>query len=373
MYQILHFSDLHLERPFLSRNLPSSFGKWRRQDLKATLGRILTIARERKVDAITIAGDLFEQEYIMPDMAGFLSIQFSKVDPIRVIIAPGEKDPYTTESLYALTRWPKNVDIFTQSKLSKVDLTEKIELWGAACPTSKDNNLLENLSLNKSNINLLLVHAHCYENQFSTHRNIHHVSLKELLNTEFKISLLGSSHQAKEFLDNSKVCVYPGSPEPFENESEGTEHNVVLVQINGEECKHELIPINRWRYINREIDVEGFKNQTEVTKTIEEIVKKLSSKNEERYVYRITLKGETNIPLNLEEIVSQINSEAVIELIINSQVGYDLRALAQEPTVRGTLVKHYLEHETKGQEKNEELNALKLALQALDGKRIGLQ
>jgi exonuclease SbcD len=372
MYRILHFSDLHLEMPFKSSRLPSSYGTWRRQDLRATLGRILTIGRERKVDAITIAGDLFEQEYIMPEMAGFLSTQFGKADPIRVIIAPGEKDPYTTESIYSLTRWPKNVVIFNQSKLTKVDLTDEIKLWGAACPPTRDHNLLENLSLEKDQINLLLLHAHCNEDQFSSHRNIHSLSLEDLLNKDFIFSLLGSSHRTRALPDTSIVCVYPGSPEPFDIESEDIGHHIVLVQIQGKECKHELIPINRWRYIDQVIDVTGFRSEAQAIRSIEKIVQKSSSKDDERYVYRIALNGETEIPLNLEELITHIKTEALFELFVDSQVDYDLEVLAQEPTVRGTLVKRYLEHETKGQERNKEFNALKLALQALDGTRIGL-
>jgi hypothetical protein len=76
--------------------------------------------------------------------------------------------------------------------------------------------------------------------------------------------------------------------------------------------------------------------------------------------------------LNFEEIVSQVKIEALFEIFVDTPVQYDLEILAQESTVRGTLVKRYLELETKGQERNKELNALKLALQALDGARIRL-
>ena len=57
----------------------------------ATLGRILTLARERQVDVVTIAGDLYEQDYALPETAGFLAQQFAKLAPIRVFVALGER------------------------------------------------------------------------------------------------------------------------------------------------------------------------------------------------------------------------------------------------------------------------------------------
>lgn len=127
---LLHLSNLHLDAPF------PTLGPERRADLRATLGRILALARERRVDAVTIAGDLYEQDYALPDTAAFLAQQAARLAPIRVFIAPGERDPYTHDSLYALTRWPENVTLFSQGQLTAVELGPGITLWGAACPAS---------------------------------------------------------------------------------------------------------------------------------------------------------------------------------------------------------------------------------------------
>ena len=117
-YTILHFADLHLDTSFASTGLPVSISAWRRHDLQATLSRILTIARERRVNAVTIGGDLYEQDYALPDTGEFLVQEFSKAAPIRIFITPGKSDPYTSESLYSLTRWPENMTTFSQGALT---------------------------------------------------------------------------------------------------------------------------------------------------------------------------------------------------------------------------------------------------------------
>jgi len=106
MFSILHCADLHLEASFASDRLPPAAGNWRRADLQAALGRILALAHEHQVDAVTIAGDLYDQEYALPDTAEFLREQLAALAPVRAFIAPGECDPCGDDSLYALTRWP---------------------------------------------------------------------------------------------------------------------------------------------------------------------------------------------------------------------------------------------------------------------------
>src|SRR3954447_23877003 len=136
MFRLLHFADLHIDTSFATDGLPATVGTWRRADLRATLGRIMALARERKVDAVTIAGDLYEQDYALPDTAKFLMEQFSRLAPIPVCVAPGKCDPYIDGSLYALSHWPENVTIFSQSQLVPIELAPNIQLWGAAHPLS---------------------------------------------------------------------------------------------------------------------------------------------------------------------------------------------------------------------------------------------
>ena len=158
-YQLLHFSDLHLDASFAADGIASSVGDWRRSDLRATVGRILALARERRVDAITIGGDLYDQDYALSDTGEFLAQQFARLAPMRVFIAPGEKDPYTTRSLYALTCWPPNVHIFTQAQLAPVQLAPDVHLWGAAHPAPQENRAVERARVDQPGINILLLHA----------------------------------------------------------------------------------------------------------------------------------------------------------------------------------------------------------------------
>ena len=110
-FKILHFADLRLDASFAGQGFPAEYGRERRLDLRAVLTRILARARELKVNVVTIGGDLFVQEYLLPETADFIQQQLALLDPIRVIIAPGRNDPYTNESPYARLNWPENVHL----------------------------------------------------------------------------------------------------------------------------------------------------------------------------------------------------------------------------------------------------------------------
>jgi DNA repair exonuclease SbcCD nuclease subunit len=56
----------------------------RRQALRDTLVRICKLADEKRVDALTCAGDLYEQERFSPDTAEFLRATFAELNPMPI-------------------------------------------------------------------------------------------------------------------------------------------------------------------------------------------------------------------------------------------------------------------------------------------------
>ncbi len=131
---LLHCADMHLDLPFVDDGLDPETGQMRRSDLRACVGRIVDLALQKRVDAVTIAGDLFDQDYVMPDTMDYLRRQFERLAPIQVIIAPGDRDGHAQRSPYELIHWPKNVHVFLSSSLSMLELDPGLRIWGASCP-----------------------------------------------------------------------------------------------------------------------------------------------------------------------------------------------------------------------------------------------
>lgn len=372
-YRILHSSDLHLDASFAADGITSDIGAWRRADLRATLGRILTTARERRVDAVTIGGDLYDQDYALPDTGEFLAQQFARLTPMRVFVAPGEHDPYTTRSLYALTRWPSNVHIFTQSQLTPVQLTSDVQLWSAAHPAPQDNRAVERVRVNQPGINLLLLHAAERDDATSGAEAHFVVDASSVHNAGFDFALLGHRHTAWVWPDEAPRCVYPGSPEPLCWNESGGGHNIVLLTVDRDQIRLEQIPVSQWRYWTAEVDLTDCYGPDEATQRIHHALSAAPGGPDERLICRVMLTGSPGFDLGLTALANVLEEKAHIQLRTRMALGRDLDQLATEQTVRGLLVRRFQvrlnEAHTPG-ERQATLKALALALDALDGRQV---
>ena len=87
----------------------------------------------------------------------------------------------------------------------------------------------------------------------------------------------------------------------------------------------------------------------------------------------MTLTGQPNFDLDVEKLYDQVKTKAYIHYETQLSLAYDLEQLAQEQTSRGLLVQNLqtrLQETDNEQERRLVLNALNLALQALDGKKV---
>ena len=182
-----------------------------------------------KVNAVTIGGDLFSQKYLHSETVNFIHQQLSILSPIRVIISPGENDPFINESPYARLNWPENVDIFYQSKLTSLKLADNIYLWGASNPLTHDNKFLDHVKL-ESGVNLLLLHV-------SFNRNDGATDIDKLRSAGFRLALLGGEHNGEKWMQGEAFYVVPGSPEPLSMREESGLHQTILIEIDGENLK----------------------------------------------------------------------------------------------------------------------------------------
>ena len=117
--RLLHAADLHLDSPF--RGLSAEKARERRLESRDLLDRLANLANARCVDAVLLAGDLFDGERVYPET---LEAMARSLGSIRcpVFIAPGNHDPYHSRSPYCQVEWPGNVHLFTSGHMERVEL-----------------------------------------------------------------------------------------------------------------------------------------------------------------------------------------------------------------------------------------------------------
>lgn len=81
------------------------------------------------VDAVTVGGDLWEDEHVSADTRRFVASEFGKL-ACPVLLVCGNHDPFLPGGHYERTDWPDNVQVFQPSTLAERSLTDDTSVWG---------------------------------------------------------------------------------------------------------------------------------------------------------------------------------------------------------------------------------------------------
>lgn len=371
MVRILHCADIHLGTSFARMGLPPTVGNTLREELRSTLGSILSDARRLQVDAVTFAGDLYEQSTAVPDTARFLRQQFDRMGSTQVLIAPGERDAYSAHSLYAHTQWPRNVHVFSSPEFQPFKLSPSVTIWGAACPIPEPAAWQQQIVDHPGSTNVMLAHA---TDTLSSKSSLVVVSENVLQRTNVQLALLGGSHSARVPVAGERI-VFPGSPQPLDWGDTDVERGVVLVSIEDGRCTFEQIRFRTWRLVDIAVSVEECHKAEEVADRIERELTLHDSQRLSTVVAKVILHGEPAGDFTLADVRAAMPSEANVVLYRSFAFPYDLDQLAMEQTVRGTLVRNVrgqLNATNDADAKKDLLAALKIVLLALDGRQVHL-
>ncbi|MGI6208857.1 MAG: metallophosphoesterase family protein [Anaerolineae bacterium] len=368
MAKILHFADLHLDTSFLSIATSGRVAHRPRQALRECLGRIVDLALERQVDLVTIAGDLYEHGRRSADTGNFIRDELARLHPIPVLIAPGNHDPFTPESLYRTQSWPSNVAIADTADLQPFPINGDVEIWTAAFTAGqRAESPLPGFTLPApgGGKRLLLLHASIFEDD-TRHCP---VAPGQVRAAGFDGALLGHIHNCQYSRPDERVY-YPGSPEPLNFGEEG-DHSVMLVDTDGDGLAVERVPVNSMRYATLHLDI------TEMD-TIEQVRSEIVARARERdlldAITRVSLEGHQHPDINLD-VESLASSLAqcftfFVDLVDETHPPYDFQMEAQGFNTRARFVKALLDQMNRAADpKERELleEALVLGLRAFEG------
>ncbi len=160
MIKFLHCADLHLDSPLAALDLRRA--SVRRGELRAALTSLTMSAKANAADLLIISGDLFDSSRVSRETMDLLIREFAQISDTRVIIAPGNHDPYTHSSYYRRAAFSDNVYIFDSNTVTSFDFPEiNTTVYGFAftephmAPPSLEGFHVEN----PDRINLLALHA----------------------------------------------------------------------------------------------------------------------------------------------------------------------------------------------------------------------
>lgn len=247
--RFLQISDLHLNSALSGSKLalPPQKRAQINRDIGQALQRAVRLARDEKVDVVLCPGDLWDDESVSLDAATLIYDQFASLDPIPVLIAPGNHDPYNAAS-YHHPAWyrakvnrphPPNVHVFDQPRIHVITLPQlpSVQFYGCCFEENRPRRerVLDGLRPESDDsLNVLLLHG-SQDDIIAPDANAlltAPFSRPELLACSFDYIALGHYHRYSAILDDAGRirAAYGGIPVARSLDETG-EHYVLIGEI----------------------------------------------------------------------------------------------------------------------------------------------
>ncbi len=288
--KFVHLADIHFDTPFKTISDRADLGKIRRLEQRSAFKKVIEFIKENDIEYLFISGDFFEQDYVRKSTIIYVNNLFKEINNTKIYIAPGNHDPYMSNSYYKTFDWAENVKIFTE-KAEKVENPE-VNIYGYGFNNYEMNdNQLEDIKIDdKNKINILITHGTVISgNEISGIYNP--ISKNKLEENGFDYVALGHIHKRDNF--------YPGSLISMGFDEIG-EHGFIYGEITKNKVKTEFIKADEREFIEIDVDVSDIYSE-------EDLIEKLNLIDTGNNLYEINLIGYRNFIINIDLKLIQKN------------------------------------------------------------------
>ncbi len=374
MPKILHCADIHLDTPFKSGSVDSSFV--RRKELRDTFSSLMNYIKSNGIELAVIAGDLFDSGLVTKDTAAFVVSELAGASPCRFVISPGNHDPYTEKGVYGVTDFPENVFIFREPSLSKFSFPElNTDVYGYAFTSStlEYNPFAGRTPDDSMRINILAAHA-----DVGSPLSVYcPVTEADIAASGFDYCAFGHIHLSEGGKKaGSTVYAYSGCLEGRDFGETGhkgavvadieKERGIASVKLSG-------VRFSSKQYEIAEVDLSGVSEAEQLLQRAREAI--LDGGYDKDTLLRLILSGNVSPSLKIRtaELEAVLGKELYyIEVFDKTLPLYDAEKLDSDPTIRGAFfreLKPLLENGTQ-KERQDAAYALRIGLLALSGEDI---
>ena len=364
MPKIVHAADFHLDSAF--GGLPTDKARERRRESRELVDRLADLVRAEEAEIVLLSGDLFDGERVFPETLERLKAALAGMG-CPVFIAPGNHDPYTPHSPYAVQGWPENVHIFRSEAMEPVLLPDlDCVVCGAAFTApGRMSPPLAGFTVPEDGRTYIL----CLHGDVGNPGSSYGPVLREqLASCGAHYAALGHVHQCSGVQrDGGTFWAYPGCPEGRGFDELG-DKGVLAGTVNQDGAEMRFVPLCRRRYRILEADVTNASPR----EALEAAMPETAAQD----ICRIVFTGEADeegIDLPALETAYREKFYA-LELRDKTRPAQALWARAGEDTLRGLFLQ-----EMKGrydaapsEEAREGIAlAVRFGLAALEGRDIG--
>ena len=307
VFRFIHCSDLHIDSPFkgLASQVPALTERLRESTFRAFYN-IVKLAVKEKVDAVLIAGDIFDgtDRSLQAQLKFRRGLLELSEKGIPSFIVHGNHDP--SNSWSHTLDWPESTTIFPGNRVARFPVTRdgKTLAWiyGISYPQREVN---ENLALKfkkdqDQGFAVGLLHANV--GQQPGHDNYAPCSLQDLISSDFDYWALGHIHEFKVLRENNPCVVYSGNTQARHLNETGPKGCCLVTLNSGAPANIRFVPTDVVSYRSAKVDVSGTSSINEVLQALQSQVEELTkeSSTHEGLVMRLVLTGRTTIHNELQ-------------------------------------------------------------------------
>jgi len=361
MLRFIHAADFHLDSAF--GGLPVEKSRERRRETRELADRLADLALKEKADLVLLCGDLFDGERVYPETLERLKAALARMQ-CPVFIAPGNHDPWTPHSPYAVQPWPDNVCVFREEGMSSVVLPElKCVVHGAAfVGPERESFALTGRAVPEDG----MTHLYCFHGDVGNPASRYGpVTREQIAHTRAAYVALGHVHQYSGLQQDGDTCwAYPGCPEGRGFDELG-DKGVLAGRVGDDGTEVRFVPLCKRRYHILEPDVTG----TSPREALEAVMPETA----ELDICRVVFTGEADGPgVELDMIASMFQDRFyALELRDRTRPAKGLWDKAGENSLRGLFLqemKRRFDAALDDDARDQAALAVRMGLAALEGR-----
>lgn len=345
MFKFVQSGDFHLDSPLESFEDSDA----RRLMLLDSFGQVVKSAREFEADLLFLAGDLFDNDGIRRETIDFLLESIRSIPDVKVLAVAGNHDHVGRGDAWNELSQLENFFLFTDFETLFLEDPGVIVHGASFMNRTEPQSILPELAeLDRAYPNVLLMHG-----DIAASSLYNPLGMKEL--TPFDHCALGHRHEFQVMGPRGNI-VYAGNPCARNFLETGSKGCVQGIFDDGR-LTIEFKPFSFPAYHDLVLEVSGHMTHASIRDAIGGLI---ASAND---YYRITLKGFSQLELNLEYLKKGISAGG-IKLIDDTRRPRDLKNIQREETLQGEFTRRMLE---LSEVDDKAMEALEAGLDALEG------
>jgi len=359
-FRFIHCSDLHIDSPFkgFSAINPDWAERLRDAPLQSFLN-IVDLAVREQVDAVIIAGDVFdgEDKSLQAQFKFRGGLQTLSKHRIPVFIAHGNHDPLNTWS--TTLEWPEGVTVFPGSGVQSVPVVKDGQtlayIYGTSFP---ERDVFDNLALQferQQDTGFAVTVLHANVGGHPDHDPYAPCAVDDLVTRGMDYWALGHIHLREVLRESHPAIVYCGNSQGRHFKESGPKGCCLVTLSEGADPNIQFVATDTIRFVEATLDLSSCASMDSVVAEIVGQCQMLVEQAEGRsLVVRQTLIGRTEVHSLLHKggTLDSLRDEAFqsfpdrrsglwLEFQLQTRGAYDIDALKQGQDFIADLIALY--------------------------------